>query len=183
MPGPTFLAGEAINLRTIGREDKNLVQKAFNTPAIRKPIGIPVPMNEEAITDYFEEVITGTESVHLVVESEDQSVGFVSFEEIDERSRVAEIGFWVLPEEQDQGFATEAISLLVQYGFNQLNLHKVSAEVYEFNTSSMHVLEKLGFSREGTHRDGVFVDGEYHDVCWYGLLRSEWSSGTGDHFE
>lgn len=62
----------------------------------------------------------------------------------------------------------------MQYAFDQLRLHKVTARVFAFNEASQRLLETVGFTEEGVQREQVFIDGEYQDTHWYGLLAREW---------
>lgn len=68
----------------------------------------------------------------------------------------------------------EGAERLIEYGFNQLNLHKIVAKVAAFNDSSIRIVEKIGFSEEGIQRQQDLVDGEYQDVHLYGLLKPDW---------
>jgi len=91
----------------------------------------------------------------------------------DVRARTASLGYYVLPTEQGNGYATEAASLLVGYAFDELNAHKVSAEVQTDNPASERVLEKLGFEREGTRRDHYYKDGEFRDISLWSAFEAE----------
>lgn len=71
------------------------------------------------------------------------------------------------------GYGTEAMSQLLNFGFEILNLHRVGLDVYSFNKRAIKAYEKLGFKREGVIRDEIFYDGEYHDSIIMGVLKSE----------
>lgn len=73
-----------------------------------------------------------------------------------------------------QGFGREAISRIVQYCFEELELNRVGAEMYAFNYRSIHAFETAGFQREGVIRENVYKEGRYFDEYCYGLLRREW---------
>jgi ribosomal-protein-alanine N-acetyltransferase len=73
-----------------------------------------------------------------------------------------------------QGFAPEAARGLLEWGFSALDLNRVQAETDPRNTASNRVLEKLGFTHEGTLREDCIVGGEISDSRVYGLLRREW---------
>jgi [ribosomal protein S5]-alanine N-acetyltransferase len=74
-----------------------------------------------------------------------------------------------------RGYATEAAQALLQWAFDTLDLNRVQAEADTRNVASAHVLEKLGFVREGTLREDCVVNGDVSDSWVYGLLRREWS--------
>ncbi|MCP8967545.1 GNAT family N-acetyltransferase [Ectobacillus ponti] len=81
-----------------------------------------------------------------------------------------EIGYELAEEYWGHGYATEAIRALTSFGFRVLELHRIGAVVYLENTASQHVLEKLGFAKEGILRDYMKCDGKYYDVYMSSLL-------------
>ncbi len=88
--------------------------------------------------------------------------------------RSATLGYCLSDSVWGQGFATEAATALLQWGFDTLDLNRVQSETDTRNTASARVLEKLGFVREGTLREDCIVDGDVSDSWVYGLLRREW---------
>jgi RimJ/RimL family protein N-acetyltransferase len=76
-----------------------------------------------------------------------------------------------------QGHATEAAAALLTWAFEELPLNRVQAELDTRNTGSRRVLEKLGFTHEGTLREDCVVDGVVSDSFVYGLLRRDWVAG------
>lgn len=95
--------------------------------------------------------------------------------EIDTQARTAEVGYLVAPGERGNGYATEAAGLCLRYAFDDRDLYRVWATVNEGNDASVCVLEKLGFTLEGTLRAHEYADGERVDVGLYGILAAEWS--------
>jgi [ribosomal protein S5]-alanine N-acetyltransferase len=90
------------------------------------------------------------------------------------RDRRAELGYWLAVPVWGQGIATEAVRALVDFGFRELVLARIYAQVIAGNRASTRVLEKLGMVEEGTHRQHVRKGHRLHDIVLYGLLRSEW---------
>jgi ribosomal-protein-alanine N-acetyltransferase len=75
------------------------------------------------------------------------------------------------------GYATEAARAVLGWAFDTLDLNRVQAETDTRNAGSVRVLEKLGFTREGTLREDCVVNGDVSDSFVYGLLRREWHPG------
>ncbi len=75
-----------------------------------------------------------------------------------------------------QGLGSEATRLILDYGFTQLNLHRIELEVYDFNPRAQHVYEKIGFVREGVRRDVLFWEGKYQSGIIMSLLGHEYLS-------
>lgn len=73
-----------------------------------------------------------------------------------------------------RGYATEAVGCLLEFGFEQLGLHRIWADVDPRNAASARVLEKLGFRREAHHVENTFLKGEWCDSWIYALLDREW---------
>ena len=78
----------------------------------------------------------------------------------------------------DQGYAEEAARLLIQYGFSNLNLHKIWMELYEFDNKKLKFFAGLGFHVDGTLRDNCFEDGRYWNSKIISLLSAEYQSSN-----
>lgn len=88
--------------------------------------------------------------------------------------REAEIGYELNPNFWRKGYATEAASAMRDFGFRELNLHRVSSWCIADNTASAHVLEKLGLHFEGRLREREFFKGRWWDELLYAQLEREW---------
>ena len=176
MPGPVFIPGDAVDLHTIEEEDLDFLQRNVNDPQVWRLIDRADPVNAQQEREFFEEVVAGDGGVHLLVCADGEPVGTVGLTDV---RGGAELGYWVAPEHHRQGYATAAAELLVGYGFDQRGLHRIEARVFEFNDASQTVLERVGFTHEGTSREAVFVDGAYRDTHWYGILEEEWRADDG----
>ena len=86
----------------------------------------------------------------------------------------AEIGFTLAQQHQKQGYATEAVTAVLDRLFRVQGLHKVAGECDARNTDSAGLLERLGFTREGRLRQQTYLMGEWTDDLLYGLLSTEW---------
>jgi hypothetical protein len=106
-------------------------------------------------------------------EAPDALVGTVSLRRY-VRDRRAELGYWLGAESWGAGFATEAAGAMIDYGFRELMLLRVYAQVLEGNTASCRVLDKLGLIEEGVRRRHVRKGNKLRDLTLYGMLRDEW---------
>lgn len=110
----------------------------------------------------------------IVDRAEDICLGHVGFYGIDHRVRKAE--FAILIGEKScwgKGLGQSITQAMIDYGFDQLNLHRIELEVLANNARAIHIYEKLGFRREGIQRDAQFRDGQYIDVIFMALLEHE----------
>ena len=90
----------------------------------------------------------------------------------------ADIGYEVAAEHWGNAYATEASRALVEFGFRELKLHRISAGCVAENTASVHVLERLGFSLEGHLRESAYFKDRWWDARLYALLEDEWRSNA-----
>ncbi|GGF28248.1 N-acetyltransferase [Halobacillus andaensis] len=77
---------------------------------------------------------------------------------------------------QGKGYGTEAMELLINYAFQELNLHRLQLTVFDYNEPALRLYEKLGFTYEGAQREFVLRDGKAYDMLMYGLLAREWNT-------
>lgn len=106
--------------------------------------------------------------------ADDQVIGTCTLFHPDLDNRRAELGYALGREHWGNGYMQEALRALLNYSFNDLNLHRLEADVDPRNASSIRTLEKLGFRQEGYLRERWLVGGGIQDSLFYGLLRSEW---------
>lgn len=176
MPGPAFLHGDRVALRTIEEEDLDFLQEGVNDPAVWRAIGTSTPVNGPQEEGFFENVVCEDDGVNLLVTVDGERTGTVGLGPKETETHSAELGYWMHADHRGQGYCSEAVEVLTDYGFTQQGYHRICARVFEFNDASQALLESVGFEREGTNREAVFVDGEYQDVHWYSLLDREWES-------
>lgn len=106
---------------------------------------------------------------------DEKVIGWIGIKDIMWSHRCAEI-FYIIGDRDywGRGLATEAVILILKYAFLELNLHKIKALALAPNTASNRILQKLGFSLEGTFKEEGYIDGKYYDLKHYGLLKAEW---------
>ena len=199
MPGPAFASGNNVSLHPIEEEDHEFLQYGHNHPEIRQPLGSSTIRSrgdvEEMIEDseyrflvcvdehsessegtdgnattVAERTVFGGDAGHRDLER----VGLVALPWVFEDTQSAFLMYWITPEHQGNGYATEATELLLDYLFRECGFHKIAAYVHENNDSSAALLESLGFQREGTLRREVFIDGDWLDQYRYAILADLW---------
>jgi len=104
----------------------------------------------------------------------DQVAGVVGTHRIDWRNRRAELGYWLAREFEGRGVVTDACRLFIIRLFDEMDLNRVEIRCAAGNTKSIAIPRRLGFKLEGTLRDAELVNGRYHDLLVYGMLKSEW---------
>jgi len=94
------------------------------------------------------------------------------------RDQRVSIGYDLARAYWDNGIMTEALGAICRFGFEQMGLHRIEADVSADNPASGRVLEKLGFKQEGRLREQYWEWGEFHDLLLYSLLRREFERGV-----
>lgn len=177
MPGPVFLEGEKVDLRTVEEEDIEFLRNGVNHPEVRVYMGNKRPQNLETEKEFFENVIQDDDSQHLLICSkEGEKAGIVSLiREGDRPENQAQIGLWIHPDHHRKGFGTEASKMMTNYGFRQLDYHRIFARAYEENQASQKIWERIGYEKEGALRDHTYTKGNYRNVIYFGAIQGEWN--------
>lgn len=109
-------------------------------------------------------------------EDPSQVIGSCGYFSVRRGTQTVEAGFDLHPEHWRKGIMNEALQAMIDYSFNEqalMPVHRIEALVHPANIASTHLLEKLGFYREGQRREFYFWDGCYQDVYLYALLNHE----------
>jgi ribosomal-protein-alanine N-acetyltransferase len=85
----------------------------------------------------------------------------------------AEIGYMILPQFHGKGLMSEAVGVMVRYGFGAMGLHSIEAIIAPENHASARVLEKNGFSREAHIKENLLFNGEFLDTVIYSLINPD----------
>jgi RimJ/RimL family protein N-acetyltransferase len=172
-----MLEGKKINLRPLEERDLNLVACWRNDSANRRFFFTTSMIYPGGQKKWFENLLIDPNRFVLVIETkEGQAVGIIGLDKIDRRNQEAEGGPGLLDSnERGKGYMEEAIELLLDYAFGELNLHRVYGTCYPFNRT-IELLKWYGFQQEGVLRQAVFTQGKFYDKVILGLLREEWQN-------
>jgi RimJ/RimL family protein N-acetyltransferase len=112
---------------------------------------------------------------HLRTLVDDTLIGFVVLFNIKWSNQSAEMAIGIgVPEFRGKGYGGDALRLILNYAFNELNLHRVELTVIAYNTGAIRAYERAGFVREGVKRQAIQRSGQRFDLIGYGILRDEW---------
>ncbi|MGN7864349.1 GNAT family N-acetyltransferase [Chryseobacterium sp. 22458] len=169
------LETERLKLR---RADSNDIHELFalrSDPQIMQYIPKPPAANLEEISEHLriiEEKISSNKLINWAITLKDDSkmIGTIGYYHIKPEHYRAEIGYMLLPGYQGKGYVTEAINLVVDYGFSAMELHSIEALIDPENIASARVLEKCGFIKEGHFKENEFYDGKFIDTVIYSKL-------------
>ena len=110
----------------------------------------------------------------IVLKGTDKLIGNCGFVDINHLHQKGEVGLFIGEEEnRSKGYGTEALSLLVEYGFNYLNLKNIMLKVFSFNKRAIKSYEKIGFKVFGTRTEDYYLNGKWYDEYFMEILRKE----------
>jgi RimJ/RimL family protein N-acetyltransferase len=105
---------------------------------------------------------------------DDKLIGNCGLQEIDQLKQCAEAGIFIGDEEnRNNGYGKEALGLLVDYGFDYLNLNNIMLKVFPFNERAISCYKKVGFKEIGRRRQSYYLKGKFYDVVYMDLLKGE----------
>ncbi len=118
----------------------------------------------------------GIQRYAIVMIDGDILIGSVGLHDINHHNRNAFMGIFIGEEEyRNRGYGTEAVRLILNYGFKTLNLHNIMLSAHADNDNGIACYKKVGFSEAGRFRDRVFKNGEYVDVIYMEILEHEFN--------
>jgi RimJ/RimL family protein N-acetyltransferase len=180
-----MIYGERIRLRHVEKEDLSHFVEWLNDPEVRHGLAMYLPLSHEEEQRWFEETLSRPVeerplAIEIVEEDTWNLVGDCGFFNIDWRNRSAELGIFIGEKSNwNQGYGSETMGLLLQFGFTTLNLHRIFLRVFEDNQRAIKAYKKAGFVEEGRNRQAVFQEGSYFDVLLMSVLRTEWQNKKG----
>ncbi len=142
----------------------------FNT------MGIPenIEVTRKMINNYLKSTKTDPRPSYIfTVRLNDEVIGEAGIFLSNDKFKLGEIFYKIKPELWGKGFATEIAQTLVNFGFNELKLHKVEAGVATPNHASIKVLEKIGMTREGLRRKILPIRGKWVDNYHYAIVEDD----------
>jgi RimJ/RimL family protein N-acetyltransferase len=136
---------------------------------------VAFPFTAKQIKDWYEKVYSDRYEFAIRKLDSQEPIGFVELGGINWSSRNAWVGIGIGARENwGQGIGTETMQLILKFGFEELNLRRISLGVLEYNLRAIHSYEKLGFKVEGRQREIVFRDGKRSDMIVMGIFRDQW---------
>ena len=142
---------------------------------------IPRPMSPERIKKSYESIEKAADekrtSFYFTIreKSDDRLLGFIRLNHIEWTNGFADLAILIgSNDDREKGFGREALNLILNFSFMELNLHRLSAWVGEDNPSAIRFLQRAGFKEEVRRRESLHLNVRNWDFICMGLLRSEW---------
>lgn len=177
-----LLHGRNIIINSISEPDLERIHKWFNNVSFLRYYDMlpAIPQNGKQVAKAIEDFVNSDRSMMLAIrlKESNQIIGVIGLFDIQWTNGTATF-FIGIGEDgyTGKGYGSEAIELMLDFGFHELNLYRIQLNVIAYNTAAINAYEKVGFIREGCFRELVFREGKRHDLYLYGLLRDEWKNG------
>jgi len=167
-----------IRLRKFSEDDIPIYHLWRNDIEVMNTTILNLDVHSVQETEAFcKQIIHSPTSKSYIIEQKDSHlpIGLTSLINIDPHNRNAECIIDIGKKNcWGQGYGKEALTVLLNYAFLELNLHRVSLRVFSFNDKAISLYKKLGFQHEGTCKEAVFRNGKWHDIEMFALLQNNY---------
>ena len=172
------IVGKKIYLRAMEPEDMEMYRDMINDEEVsRMVVGWSFPVSKNEQMNWYDRVALSdiNKRFTICMIEDDKPVGMVTLTNIDLVNRSAFHGIKLHPTcPKGKGVGTDAVMTLMEYAFNQINLHRLDGEWFLYNTASKRLYEKCGWHEEGIKKKAIYRNGEYHDLAICGILKDEY---------
>ena len=171
------LVGERIYLSPKNSEDVEKFTEWLNDFDITDYIGRSAQLlTLEGEKEYMEKNKNAEASFAIVTLENNEMIGTISLEKINNVNRYATLGIFIGNKEYwNNGYGAEAIKLILDYGFNYKNLHSVKLQLISFNERALNCYKKCGFKEVGRIRENNYINGKYYDTIIMDILKEEFT--------
>ncbi|HHT21003.1 MAG TPA: GNAT family N-acetyltransferase [Tissierellia bacterium] len=175
------ITGDRVYLSPMDPDDVLIYTKWMNDPEVTIGLG-----NHSAIyshlkqKDVLESYARSQENINLAIidKATDRLIGNCGLKDINHQHRRGELGIFIGEAAfRGQGHGTEAMALLLDFGFRVLNLHNINLKYFSFNKQGERAYRKLGFKEVGRRREAVIYNGTFYDDVEMDILADEFRQG------
>lgn len=174
--------GDRIRLTPLEQEDLPLIVEWRNQPSVRRCFFDKSIISRSGQEEWFRRYLADPSRQIFIarLKEKGEAVGMIGFYAIDMAHHNAEIGSTIVAGNaaRGQGYGTEMVRAMLEYGFRDLNLHRIYAYAIDGNLASVRVKQKCGFRIEGHLRGAHYCEGVYRDVVLLSILRDEWKAAA-----
>jgi RimJ/RimL family protein N-acetyltransferase len=179
--GDALLAGKRVRLRGVREDELATLARWEMDPGPSVTLNDRVAPQSEAAAKEMIAKWSANEQDTLGFAVETRAdpavlVGHVSVFGIRAKNRNAIVGISIGREHIGRGYGTDAMRVIVSYGFRELGLHRIGLSVSEFNQAGIRAYQKAGFTVEGRRRESVLHDGRWYDNVLMSILDYEWAA-------
>lgn len=169
------LKGIHTNLRALEPEDLSFLFQIENNELFWEVSHTQAPFSKYLLKQYLESAhldIYQAKQLRLVIEEQqtNKAIGMIDLFDFNPQHKRAGIGVLIHPDYQYNGFASEALQLLIKYCFTHLQLHQLYANITSDNSKSLQLFTKHNFTQVGVKKDWIFSNGIFKDEILFQLI-------------
>lgn len=168
------LQGNLINLRIINLEDLAFLYSLENNESLWELSQTQKPFSKEVLRSYLETAqkdIKEIKQLRLMITSKtNEPMGFIDLFDYDAHNMRAGVSIVLIDKHRQKGYGKDALSLLVNYSFNELCLHQLYVNILEDNTASMNLFKSIGFEKVGLKKEWLFYKDHYKNEYLFQLI-------------
>jgi len=170
-----------VALRAIEETDLHVLLSWRNNEQLRRYFREYREFSRGQIKSWYDSMILNPQFEMFIMEDlqTNEAVGVAGLTYIDWVNRHADVHFYIGKNGEwiDNNYSNDAIKIVLNYGFERLNLNKLWAEIYEIDSKKLEFFKKLGFTIDASLREHYYYDGKYHTSHILSLLKSEYGNG------
>lgn len=175
----TILDSKRLRLRLVNLSDLSSIHKLLSIPAVDRYNAMGIPTNKEVtavyLNEWIDDCLMRKEFVFSISElNTNDFIGLISLRIGNPKYLIAAVWYKLLPEFWSKGYATEALKSILNFGFEEIGLHRIEAGCAIDNIGSIRVLEKSGLRREGHKRKVLPLKTGWSDNYEYAILEEDW---------
>lgn len=173
-----MFTGKLVRLRNYNKEDIPLALTYMNDEEVNKNLtpGVPYPFTLEDEEKWYAMQSGLKDTYNFAIETlaEEKYIGGCGINSVDWKNSNVVIGIFIGDKDYwSKGYGQDTLQLLINFIFDEMNIHKIKLNVYSFNKRAIRCYEKCGFKQDGILREEIFRNGQYYDQWAMSLLRSE----------
>ncbi len=166
------LVGEKVYVSPVNSDDYEIYTKWLNDENVTKYLTIHNSYVTIAGEKDFLNSINSSDFIFAIVKNDNTLIGNIGLHNLDYKNGTATLGIFIGDEENmSKGYGSEAIKLLINFAFNELRLHNIMLNVFDFNARAIKAYTKCGFTEFGRRHDAFFRNGKYHDEVYMEIVK------------
>ncbi|MDG1402247.1 GNAT family N-acetyltransferase [Polaribacter sp.] len=170
------LSGEKIILRALEPEDLNFLYQIENNESFWEVSHTQTPFSKYILKRYLENAhldIYESKQLRLLIEEKStrKQIGMIDLFDYNPQHKRAGVGILIHPDFEKNGFASEALSIIINYSFSHLQMHQLYANITSDNIKSLALFNKYNFIKTGVKKDWILSEGKFKDEVLFQLIK------------
>lgn len=162
-------------------DDDDMLKYWISDPKIQSMYSEPVYSSKDEVRELLNQYISSYQKEDyyrwaMITKEARSCIGQIAIFLVDNKNHFCEIEYCVGSQFHRKGLASESVKAVIDFGFGQVNFHKIQVCHKANNIASKGVIQKCGFTYEGTLRDYFFMEGRYVNRLYYSMLNTEWAN-------